>query len=137
MDKLFLDANILFSAAYKENSCLLEFWHLHGISLISSGYAIEEARRNLSTQPQLERLLLLNESLEIITEYSDSLIPSDIQLKIKDRPILAAAIAAYADFLITGDKRDFGHLYEKIINNVMILPPSTYLSDYCNRRSFH
>jgi len=29
----------------------------------------------------------------------------------KDIPILAAAIAQSADLLVTGDRRDFGHLY--------------------------
>jgi hypothetical protein len=53
-DLLFLDANVLFSAAYRENAGLLKFWQLKFIKLISSAYAIEEARRNLTLSEQRE-----------------------------------------------------------------------------------
>src|SRR3990167_5738302 len=128
MVKLFLDANILFSAAYRENAGLAKLWKLSHIKLISSDYAIMEAERNLREPHQLQRLKVFVHSLEIITTYNDSLIPGDITLSAKDRPILAAAIAAKANFLITGD-RDFEHLFGKKILGVTILTPSVYFSD--------
>jgi AbrB family looped-hinge helix DNA binding protein len=44
-----------------------------------------------------------------------------IEFYSKDRPILATAIAANCERLITGDKKDFGHLYNQTINGITIL----------------
>lgn len=129
MVKLFLDANILFSAAYREHAGLAKLWKLHRVKLASSDYALLEAERNLHAPDQLQRLTLFAHSLEIITAYNDSLIPADIKLNAKDRPILAAAIAAKANFLITGD-RDFMHLFCKKVAGVTVLTPSLYFSDF-------
>ena len=129
MVKLFLDANILFSAAYREQAGLAKLWKLNQVRLVSSDYAVIEAERNLREPHQLERLKMLINSIEVMTGYNDSLIPGDIKLNIKDRPILAAAIATKANFLITGD-RDFEHLFGKKIHCVTILTPSVYFSDF-------
>ena len=129
MVKLFLDANILFSAAYRENAGLAKLWKLSHIKLISSDYAIMEAERNLREPHQLQRLKVFVHSLDVITTYNDSLIPSNIKLSEKDRPILSAAISAKANFLMTGD-RDFEHLFGKKILGVMVLTPSVYFSDF-------
>ena len=56
MATVFLDANVLFSAAYRPDAGLLRLWELADVVLISSDYAVEEARRNLDTPEQLERL---------------------------------------------------------------------------------
>jgi uncharacterized protein len=48
MDRLFLDANVLFSAAYRPDAGLLQLWKLEDVALCSSHYAAEEARLNLS-----------------------------------------------------------------------------------------
>ena len=58
MDRVFLDANVLFSAAYLESSGLARLWQLADAELLSSDYAIEEARRNLALDraPALARL---------------------------------------------------------------------------------
>jgi hypothetical protein len=42
----------------------------------------------------------------------------------KDRPILASAIAGECAYLVTGDRKDFGHLFGQTIEGVCILPPS-------------
>ncbi|OGT53856.1 MAG: hypothetical protein A3E84_05875 [Gammaproteobacteria bacterium RIFCSPHIGHO2_12_FULL_42_13] len=125
---VFLDANILFSAAYRENAGLTRLWKLKNTRLVSSYYAITEAERNLSASHQLQRLKTLINSLEVITNYNDSLIPSNIKLNAKDRPILAAAISAKASFLMTGD-RDFEHLFGEKIMGVKIVTPSMYFSE--------
>lgn len=129
MVKIFLDANILFSAAYRENAGLAKLWKLSHTKLVSSDYAIMEAERNLREPHQLQRLEKFKHSLDIITTYNDSLIPGDIKLNAKDRPILAAAISAKASFLITGDS-DFEHLFGKKILGVTILTPSIYFTDF-------
>ncbi len=131
---LFLDANILFSAAYREQSGLLKLWTIKSATLVSSTYAIEEARRNLDTPPQKERLDKLIVGLyEIYPFHVDIRLPENVTLREKDKPILMSAIVAKANFLITGDVRDFGKFYGKKINGVTVLPPSEYL----NRLSPH
>ena len=62
MDRVFLDANVLFSAAYVEISGLTRLWTFDNVALLSSAYAIEEARRNLAIDrpdslPRFRRLL--------------------------------------------------------------------------------
>ena len=43
MDVVFLDANVLFSAAYRSEAGLQRLWDLKGVELVSSMYAVEEA----------------------------------------------------------------------------------------------
>ena len=42
-----LDANILFSAAYRQDAGIGRLWHFHDIKLITSPYAAEEAQSTL------------------------------------------------------------------------------------------
>lgn len=128
-DKLFLDANVLFSAAYRKDSGLLRLWQLNSVKLISSLYAIEEARRNLDSTLQKERLeKLLTDVEKISASRENSDLPEGITIKEKDKPILLAAIAAKADYLLTGDIRDFGKFFGKKISGLTVLPPSEYLN---------
>ena len=131
MDRIFLDANVLFSAAYRENSGLIEIWRLKGERLLSSGYAIEEARRNLASAEQRERLRHLVEALEIL----ESLPAARLQTTLpeKDQPILAAAVAGRATHLITGDMKHFGEFFGKPLAGVVVLPPAAYLRGRRNR----
>ncbi|MGH9320796.1 MAG: PIN domain-containing protein, partial [Vicinamibacteria bacterium] len=56
MDVVFLDANVLFSAAYRSKAGLQRLWQMESVELISSAYAVEEARRNLAEPARRERL---------------------------------------------------------------------------------
>jgi predicted nucleic acid-binding protein len=128
---LFLDANILFSGAYREHSRLLKLWQIKSAKLVSSVYAIEEARRNLDIPSQKERLDKLIVGLEDIYPFHvDIELPKNVTIREKDKPILMSAIFSRADFLITGDVRDFGKFYGQKIGGVTILPPSEYLKKY-------
>ncbi len=127
MDKLFLDANILFSAAYRANAGLLRLWTLD-VQLLFSCYALEEARRNLSEGDQQRRLEQLLAPLTLVKQEQISVVlDKAILLRDKDRPILQAAIHAKANYLITGDARDFGVYFGRTIQSVTILPPVDYL----------
>jgi hypothetical protein len=44
MDRVFLDANILFAAAWRPKSALRRLFDLDDAELLSSSYAVEEAR---------------------------------------------------------------------------------------------
>ena len=47
--KVFLDANVLYSAAYLEGSKLGDLWNLSATEIVTSFYGVEEARRNLAS----------------------------------------------------------------------------------------
>jgi len=129
VDRLFLDANVLFSAAYRPNAGVTRLWGLPDSMLLSSEYAIEEARRNLSEPEQIERLEVLLESVERAPAVSlDPALRSDIQLREKDWPILGGAVSARATHLITGDLRDFGPYFGTVVLGVLIQPPADYLN---------
>jgi uncharacterized protein len=73
MDRLFLDANILFSAAYRPGSGLLRLWQLKDVLLCSSRYALEEARINLSEEDQRTRLTKLSATLRLFDAHERKL----------------------------------------------------------------
>jgi predicted nucleic acid-binding protein len=129
MDRLFLDANVLFSAAYRPNAGLLQFWKLKDVILCSSHYAVEEARINLSQEVQKSRLTRLATNIQLFDAISVKL-PRGVSLPEKDLPILLAAMAARATHLITGDLRHFGPYFGRTIENVLVLPPSNYLKKH-------
>ncbi len=127
MDRVFLDANVLWSAAYKEGSRLAKLWGLDDVQLLTSDYAIAEASRNTAEPAQRTRMGQLLLDLEVVQIASEQALPA-ANLAAKDRPILAAAIAGNATHLLTGDKAHFGPLYGQVISGVLILRPSDYLS---------
>lgn len=126
MDRLFLDANVLFSAAYRSDARLRELWAAKDVKLVTSSYAVEEARRNLNSPEQREELEKLMRKMEVLAS-SPAERPVTIDLPQKDRPILLAAIESKAGYLITGDFTHFGKYYRKTVEGVLILTPSEYL----------
>jgi predicted nucleic acid-binding protein len=132
--RVFLDANVLFSAAYLDRSepeALFRLSRAGLCELIASPYTIEEARRNLSRK-RPQRLPLLEQLLSSLTVCAE---PSrdDIEwalaqgLGLKDAPVLGAAVQAGADVLVTGDRTDFGRLYGRSLRGVEILTPAAAL----------
>jgi len=126
MDRLFLDANVLFSAAHKPDARVFRLWRLDNVVLCSSRYALEEARFNLATDDELRRLTKLAGDLQFV-EASQHAVPRAVSLPEKDAPILLAAIAAKADYLLTGDLRHFGPYFGRKIQGVTVLTPGQYL----------
>jgi uncharacterized protein len=126
MDRLFLDANVLFSAAYKPDARVRQLWKLEDVVLCSSRYALEEARVNLPEEVQTEGLSELSEKLQLYDSH-DRPMPSQITLAEKDEPILLSAIEARADYLLTGDFRHFGRYFGRRIEGILIAPPGRYL----------
>jgi|SRR5208283_1501784 len=124
-DRLFLDANVLFSAAYRPDSGLARLWQLQNVELITSAYALEEATRNLADEGQRLRLRKLLERTRIV--IGSSPLPDNVLLPEKDRPVLQAAIHAGATHLLTGDQRHFGRHFGRRYGGVLILPPRDYL----------
>jgi hypothetical protein len=101
---IFLDANILFSAAY---------------GMIASHYVVEEARRNLEKANQRIALEKCLSQVKLVPE-ADPEMACPVPLPEKDRPVLMAAIIARADCLVTGDLLHFGPFLGQRIQGVMI-----------------
>ena len=78
------------------------------LTIATSAYASEEARRNLERKfPQLpDRLKALLRGIELSEHHPDLRFPP--ALAEKDRPIFQAAVASGATHLLTGDLKDFG-----------------------------
>ena len=125
MDRVFLDANVLLSAALRPKAGLLRLWTLANAALITSDHAIEEARRNLDAPGQRARLTRLLRKVEVVG-FLHFTLPRGVNLPAKDRPILLAAIDAGATHLLTGDWEHFGPYYRQEIGGVLILPPAEY-----------
>ena len=126
MDRLFLDANVLFSAAYRRNPSLVALWRLKDTTLCTSHYALEEARVNLSDDAQRARLRSLSIRLELF-DAAVQMLPKEISLPEKDVPIMLAAIEAQATHLLTGDMRHFGKYFGKKVMGILIISPGDYL----------
>ena len=114
--RLFLDANVLFTAAHNPGgkaALVIELGAQRHWRLFSSPYAFEEARRNLQREfPDSARMLAALERELHFVEHRPSLeFPEG--LAEKDRPIFQAALACRAGFLLTGDLRDFGRFMNR------------------------
>jgi predicted nucleic acid-binding protein len=125
---LFLDANVLISASWKDSSEISLLWTIEGVRLITSNYVMGEVQRNLHQIIQIERLRGLMRSVHVHSFASLPDLPDALALPVKDQPVLAAAIEAHADHLVSGDKKHFGPLYGKRIRGVRITAPSELLA---------
>lgn len=111
MKRLFLDANVLFTAAHHTGgkAAFLITLGAEGYwEVITSGLAVEEARRNLERKyphclPDFEILL---SSIKQVPSGAGDRCPT--ALPDKDKPIMEAAMHAQATHLLTGDLKDFG-----------------------------
>ena len=127
--RIFLDANILFSAARTDGAIrqLLALAEAAGHELWADAYVFEEARRNLATKipgglPVLAAMAARIKIGGLLA--SGTLLPETTVLPEKDRPVLAAAIHHRCDILVTGDRSHFGPLYGKTIRGVTVLSPA-------------
>ena len=127
--RIFLDANILFSAAKSAGAVrqLLEMLVTRKHVLCADEYVATEARRNLSVKSAPESLRVLDELLTRIEVSASSPGVFDKSLVSwlpeKDRPVLVAAIHLHCDALVTGDVTHFGAGFGKVFGGVVIYSP--------------
>lgn len=127
--RVFLDANILFSAARSEGAIrrLLALAEAAGHELWADVYVFEEARRNLSAKSP-DGIAVLDAIAGRIRigglPAAGLLQPAAMSLPEKDRPVLAAAIHHRCDVLVTGDRTHFGPFYGQRLQGVLILSPA-------------
>lgn len=132
--RVFLDANVLFSAALNTGNGLRGFFSLAEVrvcELLGSPFALDEARRNIARKrpaniADLEHLIT---RLTVCREAPPDYVrwACSTGLPDKDAPILAAAVHAKADRLVTGDRAHFGLLYRRKLRGVEVLTPRAAL----------
>lgn len=102
-----------------------------------SGYAIAEALGNLhNKRPEAVRTALdLLDTVHHVEEPPRALLDELRQMvpDPKDLPILAGALWAGADMLITGNSKDFGGLYNKEVRGCNVVRPRTALELFLHK----
>ncbi|MCU0965458.1 MAG: PIN domain-containing protein [Burkholderiaceae bacterium] len=126
--RVFLDANILFSAAKSDGAVrALVRWLLdHGHECQVDTYVAAEARRNLVNKgPQAVQVLdALLGRLQGAPTPASAVGAGELDwLPAKDRSVLAAAICVGCDALVTGDRTHFGSAYGRRVGGVTIDSP--------------
>ena len=129
--RIFLDANVLFSAAKSNGAVRQLVYALHaaGHLLVADEYVATEARRNVAAkagvadaQAYLQALLA---QIEVSTvQYPPLTQPNVLWLPEKDRPVLVAAMALKCHALVTGDRTHFGAAYGNSFDGVTIYSPA-------------
>ena len=120
--RVFLDANILFSASELQSrtfatlAALLQLNH----EAVTSPYAWGETQRNLGRKRPhlLDGFKALRDMVTIVDAWET---PVGVECVAKDAPILAGAIGAKCTHLWTGDKAHFGMFYGKRICGVTVV----------------
>jgi predicted nucleic acid-binding protein len=125
--RLFLDANILISAARKEGSKIIRLWDFSTVELVTSNYVLDECRRNLPAEDQIARFTDLMHTVRVVEFPKPPVLHDPPPLSEKDQPVLAGAVLARADFLVTGEKKHFGVWYGSQLSGIGIEPPSVIL----------
>lgn len=126
--RVFADANVPFAAAISaggRSAALFALSEIGLCQLMTSPHAVAEARRNLEARyPQtLDRFERLLRGVVVVAEA----MPAGVAwargqgLPEEDAPILAAAVVARADVLVTGDRTHFGHLFKRTAGGVQVL----------------
>jgi predicted nucleic acid-binding protein len=133
--RLFLDANVLFTAAHNPSgkaALIIDLGAKGYWEVVTSSYTIEEARRNISIKfPDcLKRFETLVTRVIKIPSRSGRNCPA--LLPEKDRPILEAAIQCKATHLLTGDIKDFGPFMNNtnLTGGVLIQTVSEFLGSF-------
>jgi predicted nucleic acid-binding protein len=124
--RLFLDANVLVSAAWKSENKVYRLWQIPGIELVTSNFVVEECRRNLPLPGQLERLVELLRPVRVFVFQQSPMLEDAPPLPQKDQHVLAAAVLARAHYLVTGDRTHFGAWYGSSVLGVRVEPPASF-----------
>ena len=108
----FLDANVLFTAAYNPAglaAALIARQARLKIRFRTSGYAIEEALHNLQIKSpaSLTQFRVLVAEIEIVKPQLRAGY-NPLKLPESDLPIFQAALISGSTHLLTGDQKDFG-----------------------------
>jgi hypothetical protein len=130
--RVFLDANILFSAAKSDGAIrqLLRHLTLAQHTLVADSYVQLEAQRNIAAKADAQAVRDLDALLSKVdisaaqfTQSSPALQAAALWLPEKDRPVLLAAMVLACDVLVTADSTHFGPGYGKRFEGVTVCSP--------------
>ncbi len=128
--RIFLDANVLFSASKSASAVrqLVRALQADSHALVADEYVATEARRNIAGKANADSQAYLQTLLSQI-EISAAHFPANAHAVVqwlpdKDRPVLMAAIALRCDALLTGDRTHFGAGYGQTFDGVTIYAPA-------------
>jgi uncharacterized protein len=126
--RIFLDANVLFSAAKSGGAVrsLVRQLLVLGHECVVDEYVVTEARRNLAAKGS-EALAELEALLKRL-QVTKARVPSEVDkqtewLPAKDQPVLHAAMSLKCQVLATGDRTHFGSRYGTSFGGVVIHSP--------------
>jgi len=135
--KVFLDSNVLLSGFLSDKGApriILDLLtlRLSEICAATGKYNLMEIERNLEKKMPavipiyMKYMPLLD--LEIVPLPSrETIMSMSGQIADKDIPVLASAISCNADYLVTGDKKDFAKPRESRKHPFQIVTPSEFL----------
>jgi predicted nucleic acid-binding protein len=116
-ERVFLDANVIFSAALGGESFGLLWGALKGgvITACTSPQCIDEARRNVTKKrpAALDRLEAAFLDVELLPAPQQLVSWAEAKLPEDDAWVLAGAVEAGAHVLLTGNTRHFGWMMER------------------------
>ena len=116
MIRLFLDSNVLFTAAHNPEgkaSLVIELAAAANWEVVTSAYCLAEARLNLDRKhpAALGRLSEILETVHLVPDVAGE--RCTLFLPEKDRPVFASAQRCKATYILTGDRRHFGPYMNK------------------------
>ena len=135
--RVFLDSNVIISGMLSDKGApriILDLLSLHlpGIIGITGEYNLVEVERNLTRKlpkalpvyreyvPKLSLTVIPFPTVEELTEYFGA-------INNKDLPVLLSAIKGGADFLITGDTKDFSLINDSHRYSFTVISPAEFL----------
>ena len=130
--RIFLDANILFSAAKSDGAVrqLLRNLQQASHALVADSYVQTEAVRNIAAKADTQAARYLDALLSTadvstvqFVKVSRALESATLWLPEKDRPVLLAAMVLACGVLVTGDSTHFGAGYGKRFEGVTVRSP--------------
>ena len=126
--RVFLDANIVFSAAKSDGAvrALVKLLFERGHECWVDEYVIAEARRNLTFKgpDSLDALDGILAQLQVGAAKAPAGPVAQVAwLPEKDRPVLLSAMRFRCQVLVTGDRAHFGAGYGKVFDGVAIHSP--------------
>jgi hypothetical protein len=128
--KVFLDASVILAACGRDTGASRRIFDIHrqeGWLLLAGGYVMGEVRANIGALGEqavadwrrLESALNLVRD-QFVVDWPVVFAPA------KGRPVLFTALA-FADVLLTLDKRDFGPLMGVVFYGLEIMKPGDFL----------
>ncbi|HAM41049.1 MAG TPA: putative toxin-antitoxin system toxin component, PIN family [Candidatus Omnitrophica bacterium] len=143
MVRVFLDANVYFAGCYSAkgaSALLLKLAVRKRLQVVASRLVLREAERNLHAKADRKALRVFHRFLEtatpriLRTPSAKTLAAYETIIHPKDVPVLAAAVEAKVDYLVTLDRRHFfAPLVEARIKSPRILAPGDFLQEWLSR----